>query len=147
MSESTSGSTQLDGKCLCGAVTVSTELKAPSVGACHCRMCRTWGGGPFMTLDAPGGVTISGEEHVGNFVSSHWAERGFCRQCGTHLYYRLKQNQQYFLPAGLFDLDDSVKFDHQVFVDERPAFYRFANETKDMTGPEIFAMFGASQGE
>ena len=145
MSDSTPAAMQLDGTCLCGAITVTAAVKKPSVGACHCRMCRKWGGGPFMTLEAPGGVTFSGESNVGNFVSSDWAERGFCKQCGTHLYYRLRQNQQYFLPAGLFDLDDSIQFDHQVFVDERPAFYQFANETKNMTGAEIFAMFGESQ--
>ena len=32
-------------------------------------------------------------------------------------------------------------FDHQVFIDEKPDYYSFANETKDMTGQELFAMF------
>ncbi|MEL7449616.1 MAG: GFA family protein [Pseudomonadota bacterium] len=144
MSDSTTASTQLDGKCLCGAITVTATVKAPSVGACHCRMCRRWGGGPLMTLDSPSNVAFSDEANVGNFVSSDWAERGFCKQCGTHLYYRLRQNEQYYLPAGLFDLGDSVAFEHQVFIDEKPGFYHFGNETKTMTGPEIFAMFGAS---
>jgi hypothetical protein len=45
--------------------------------------------------------------------------------------------------VGLLDMpDDYYVFDHQVFVDERPSFYSFANETSDMTGPEVFAKYG-----
>ena len=25
--------------------------------------------------------------------SSAWAERGFCKNCGSHLFYRLKENK------------------------------------------------------
>jgi hypothetical protein len=37
----------------------------------------------------------------------------------------------------------SIIFDHQVFIDEKPGFYCFANETHTMTGAELFAQFGA----
>ena len=33
----------------------------------------------------------------------------------------------------------------QIFIDEKPAYYDFANKTKNMTGAEVFAAFGASQ--
>lgn len=75
------------------------------------------------------------------FQSSDWAERGFCRACGSHLFYRLRQNGQYILPVGLLEDGASWKFDHQVFIDEKPDFYAFANETNDMTGAEMFAKF------
>jgi len=45
------------------------------------------------------------------------------------------------MPVGLFDDDAVFVFDHQVFIDEKPSFYCFANETHDMTGPEVFAKF------
>jgi len=65
------------------------------VGACYCGMCRRWGGGPLLAVDCGTSVRLTGEEHVGVFASSKWAERGFCKQCGSHLFYRLKQNGQY----------------------------------------------------
>ena len=34
----------------------------------------------------------------------------------------------------------------QVFVDEKPAYYDFANKTHNMTGAEVFAEFGPAQG-
>ncbi|MEM9056127.1 MAG: GFA family protein [Pseudomonadota bacterium] len=137
----------VSGKCLCGSVEVQTELPGNGVGACHCGTCRTWGGGPYMSLEGTTAVTLSGEEHVRRFASSAWAERAFCSACGTHLFYRLNANGQYFLPAGLFELGDDADFDHQVFIEEKPPFYGFANKTRDLTGAELFAMYGATPEE
>ncbi|NJM66994.1 MAG: hypothetical protein HC851_15655 [Acaryochloris sp. RU_4_1] len=88
-------------------------------------------------------VTFAGQENITIFSSSDWAERGFCQTCGTHLFYRLKANQQYFVSVGLFPDREDFIFDHQVFIDEKPGFYCFANETHNMTGAELLAQFGA----
>lgn len=133
------------GGCLCGAVQIVAGNVPASVGACHCEMCRRWGGGPLMAIDCGSDVAIGGEDKVSVFESSDWAERGFCAVCGTHLFYRLKPTGDYHIPAGLFDSGDGLVFDHQVFVDQAPGFYSFANDTKDMTGPEVFALFGATE--
>ena len=106
-------------------------------------MCRRWSGGPLFAVDCGAEVTIEGEDKISVFDSSEWADRGFCSQCGTHLFYRLKQSGQLMIPAGLFDDDSGLAFEHQVFVDEKPAYYSFANQTHDMTGAEVFALYGA----
>ncbi len=137
--------TEKQGHCLCGAVHISAKAASDSVGACHCRMCRRWGGGPFMEIDCGVDVSISGGENVSVFESSAWAERGFCRICGTHLFCRLKEAKQHMIPVGLFDGGKDLTFDTQVFIDEKPSFYRFANATRDMTGAEIFAMYAPSE--
>lgn len=133
------------GSCLCGTTRFTARNVSRSVGACHCSTCRRWGGGPLMAVDCGTAVSFESEDNVRVYDSSEWAERGFCGKCGTHLFYRLKQNHQYIMPIGLFADDDANVFDHQVFVDEKPAFYRFANETFDMTGPEVFAKYAPSQ--
>jgi len=43
--------------------------------------------------------------------------------------------------VGLFDDDDDLVLDHQVFIDEKPSFYNFAEKTDLMTGAEIFAKY------
>lgn len=129
------------GQCLCGAVEVEAKTLDTSVGACHCSMCRRWAGGPFMAASAATEVTFKGEENITRFGSSDWAERGFCRICGTHLFYHLKDGSEYIMAAGLFGDVDGYVFDHQVFIDERPTYYAFANQTKDMTGEELFALY------
>jgi len=137
-------STKRTGSCLCGAVRITAHKAQNRVGACHCSMCRTWGGGPLMAVDCGTEIEIEGEGHVTVFDSSDWAERGFCSTCGTNLFYRLKQNRQYFIAAGIFSQQGGLTFDHQVFIDEKPDYYEFSNETNNLTGAEVFAKFTSS---
>lgn len=134
------------GSCLCGAIGFTAKGASRHVGACHCSMCRKWAGGPLMAVDCGPDVSFRGEENISLFDSSDWAQRGFCGKCGSHLFYKLKQDGRYIMSAGLFEDDTAFVFDHQVFIDEKPAFYGFANETKDMTGAEVFAMFAPPSG-
>ena len=91
----------MKGSCLCGAVAVSAPDQT-EVAACHCGMCRRWGGGPLLAVHCGHDVHISGTEQVTVFKSSEWAERGFCSRCGTHLFYRVVQGNEYIVPVGLF---------------------------------------------
>ncbi len=97
-----------------------------------------------MAIDCGNNVSFENESNVSIYNSSDWAERGFCKNCGSHLFYRLKENKQYFIPAGIFENTDEFIFDHQVFIDNKPDYYEFANETKNMTEKEVFAAFGVS---
>lgn len=136
--------TEASGSCLCGAISVTAETASTNVGVCHCSMCRKWGGGPYLAIDCQSDVSLTGAESLSVYDSSEWAERGFCAKCGTHLFYRLKEANQYIMPAGLLDIKEALTMDHQIFIDEKPDFYCFANETKNMTGAEVFEQFSGS---
>ncbi|WP_163576296.1 GFA family protein [Halomonas faecis] len=129
------------GRCLCGAVRVTAGTKGNNMGVCHCTMCRRWGGGPLFAVECEDAVAFDGEEHIAVFSSSEWAERGFCRTCGTHLFYRLKEGGHYAMPVGLFDDDDAWRLTEQIFIDQKPAFYAFSQTTKNLTGEEVFALY------
>jgi hypothetical protein len=129
------------GSCLCGGVTLSTTTMNHHVAACHCNICRKWGGGPLLAVECASDLSFSGAENIGIYQSSQWAERGFCQKCGSHLFYRLKDNSKYYIPVGIFDNSEGLVFEHQVFIDEKPEYYSFANETKNLTGAELFAQF------
>lgn len=129
------------GRCLCGAVEVTAKKLSKNMGACHCSMCRKWSGGPLFAVDCGTDVSFRGEENITVFSSSDWAERAFCAKCGSNLYYRLKQSGQTMMAVGLFDDETPFVFEHQVFIDEKPAFYSFADKTKNMTGAELFALY------
>jgi hypothetical protein len=133
------GGNEIMGSCLCGAVRITTKVTHDRVAACHCRMCRKWGGGPFLAVECRGDVHFDGIDDISIFSSSEWAERGFCRTCGSHLFYRLKGKGHYELPIGLFENQDRWVFDTQIFVDEKPSYYSFANETTNLTGSQVFA--------
>ena len=138
-----SESADAEGGCLCGAIHVAAKEFKTGLGACHCTTCRKWGSGPYLSIDCGTEVSLDGEENLTVFDSSQWAERGFCKQCGSHIFYRLKDSGQYFLSAAILDDDSSFDFDHQIFIDEKPAYYTFANKTEDMTGAEVFAKFAS----
>ena len=138
------GAITQSGSCLCGAVRFNATSSSNKVGACHCGTCRKWGGGPYMEINCGSEVSFEGEQNISVYSSSDWAERGFCKQCGSHLFYRLKENQQHMIAAGLFDDQGGFVFDNQVFIDKKPSFYSFSNKTNDMTEAELFALFGAS---
>ena len=129
-----------EAKCLCGAVTVRASGIDRHAGACHCDMCRKWSGGPLIAVDCGKDVLFDGEDNIEVYNSSNWADRGFCAKCGTHLFYRLKESGQYIMPAGLFE-SLGYDFDHQIFIDRKPGWYAFANETRNMTGEEVFAQY------
>ena len=51
---------ELDGRCLCGAVRITVRDLNPAVSACHCSMCRRWSGSAFMGFVAPAdGATVT----------------------------------------------------------------------------------------
>lgn len=133
------------GKCLCGSVRFTVSEMNNSVDACHCGMCRRWGGGPLMSVRCGSDVVFEGQDNIAVYDSSDWAERGFCRKCGSHLFYRLKVGNRHEIAAGLFDHQNDFSFDLQVFIDRKPSFYSFANKTKEMTEAEVIEMFGPGQ--
>jgi hypothetical protein len=132
------------GSCLCGAVKISAQNLSRHVGACHCGMCRKWGGGPFMTAFCGTEIVFDSEDAIEVYQSSTWAERGFCKQCGSHLFYRISASQQYMVPIGLFDDPDELVFERQVFIDRKPVFYSFSENTNNMTEAEVFERYGSS---
>lgn len=133
----------LDGRCLCGEVRLRVAPEALHADACHCGMCRTWGGGPFLSMPCGTNVEVVGDgDALALFDSSDWGQRGFCRDCGTHLFYRLRDAGTYYVSAGLFGAVDGIEFTTEIFIDRKPDWYAFANPTRKMTGAEVMAAFG-----
>ncbi len=127
-------------RCLCGAVQF-TAVPEETFGVCHCGMCRRWAAGPFFAVECGPTVTFGDTASLGVYRSSEWAERGFCKHCGTVLFYRLVARPYYVVSAEAFDDRTGFVFDSQIFIDEKPDYYSFANVTKTMTGEEVFAAF------
>ena len=126
------------GKCLCAAVTFTADDVSPHVHACHCSMCRNWSGGPALAVQV-GAIELTGSEHIGRYDSSAWAERGFCKRCGTSLFYRLKETNQHFVWQGTFDDQTPFHLAAEIYVDEKPSGYDFSGDHPRLTGAEFLA--------
>lgn len=132
-------STQHQTSCLCGSVKITAQQINPNFTVCHCQGCRTWGGGPFFAVQCGTQVTFENSDKIQYFRSSQWAQRGFCKDCGTHLFYCLDKTGAYNMPLGLFPELKELTMDMQYFTDKKPEYYCFANQTKELTEAQIMA--------
>ena len=131
----------IDGSCLCGGVTFVT--RQPShIDACHCTMCQNWAGSIFVGADyrKADDVKITSGETLEWYASSDWAKRGFCKTCGSSLFYRLNENEDFWaVCAGSLNLPEGLKLGKEIFIDEKPGLYDLAGDHPKLTGAEFFA--------
>ena len=137
-------SDRLSGKCLCGKVSITAIPLEMKVGACHCSMCRHWSGGVFMAVGCGESVELNGSDSVGVFQSSEWGERVFCKECGSSLMWRSRDNKHQNVSMQVFDNPQMFEFADQYFIDIKPGNYSFADKTNNMTEAEVMAMFAPS---
>jgi hypothetical protein len=84
-------------------------------------------------------VVFEGAEQIGRYASSEWAERGFCKVCGSALFYFLKPAGMYMMSVGAFDDPSSFRLAREIFIDRKPDGYAFAGEHPRWTEAETFA--------
>ena len=83
-------------------------------------------------------VAFPFREQLAIYASSDWAERGFCKACGTTLFYYLKPTQSYLMSVGAFDDQSPFRLVREIFIDKKPAGYAFAGDHPRWTEAETF---------
>jgi hypothetical protein len=114
------------GRCLCGAVTFTAEITSHGVAVCHCDTCRKWTTSPLMTVEHKGAVSFTGGENIGIYKSSSFAERGFCKRCGSALFWKMTDSADYWLSAGALDETGDLTFGEEFHLGDKPAYYAIA---------------------
>lgn len=137
------------GACMCGAVRFEITSDVTEAAACHCGMCRKFTGGVFLAVTVPsGGLVFDSDDALGVFKSSDWAERGFCKTCGSSLFYRLTvpgpMRGEVYLGLGTLDDANGVPLTTEIYMDRKPDGYCFAGKTNKMTEAEVVALFAPS---
>ncbi len=132
------------GRCLCGAVRITAQSVETRHHACHCRMCRRLVGGPYFAASAQG-VSFEGGENITVYQSSEWAERGFCKVCGSNLFYHLKEPDLYSIAVGIFNKPTQFVLSGEYFIDNKPDGYDFTGDHPRQTEAEIMAEFTSSE--
>ena len=112
------------GRCLCGAVTFTGRWGGDPLRACHCSQCRRWSGHVWaaaQTLD----LTIGGE--VKWFRSSAEAERGFCPDCGSSLFWRRHGHGGIEVAPGAVDNPTGLRMAGHIYVADKGDYYDIAD--------------------
>jgi hypothetical protein len=102
-------------------------------------MCNRWAGGISLFLYVGGKPEFDGDDNIGLYRSSKWGERGFCKVCGSSLFWRLAGGEGYTLSAGTINEQSELRFTKEIYIEDQPAYYSFSNKTVRLTGPEAMA--------
>ncbi len=93
-------------------------------------------------------ISFEGEENIGRYQSSDWAERAWCKTCGSNIWYRVTvegpHNGDYHMPIGLLDDTSGLKMAREIFVDVKPDCVSLEGERDRLDTAATLAMFGAS---
>jgi len=114
--------------CLCGAVKVEVEgeLKAPD--ACHCCQCRKTSGHYWASTDLPRDrMTIHGEDNVTWYQSSEKVRRGFCKTCGSAMFWDPIFRDWTAIAMGAFDKPTGTSLEKHIFVADKGDYYAIAD--------------------
>ena len=94
------------GGCQCGRIRFRVTQALGRAAICHCRMCQRATGNVFAPLVSAEGVEFDGTP--ARYASSDVAERGYCRDCGTPLFYQGSAGQGLNLMVGALDDPDAA---------------------------------------
>ena len=92
------------GGCLCGAIRYEVNAPKSENWYCHCRMCQKWTGSAVATdaIIAKSDIRITkGEPKF--YRSSSFAERGFCADCGSPMFFRALKDEWISIQTGTLD--------------------------------------------
>ena len=112
------------GGCQCGAVRYSLSEPPTNACICHCRMCQKQFGSVFGAFASvhPDRCRIKRGQPAW-FQSSDEAERGFCRDCGTPLFYKFLSSDQIAVTIGSLDRHSEVKPQFQYGIEAREPWF------------------------
>jgi hypothetical protein len=110
---------------LCGAVRFHVPTSSlAGVTVCHCGQCRRWHGHVGAYTNAKAADLVFDESRgLAWFRSSGFAQRGFCRECGSSLFWRRDGSDLISITAGTLDPPTGLATRLQIFTEDRGDYY------------------------
>ncbi len=114
----------LAGGCLCGVVRFEARIADQSVINCHCGQCRRFHGhhGAYVTV-ATEAFRLTEERGLAWYASSEKARRGFCRDCGSSLFWQALDEAEIGIAAGALDQPTGLRTSGHIFVADKGDYY------------------------
>lgn len=119
----------LTGGCVCGAVRFKVNGLVRPVIACHCETCRRTSGHYWAATETYcDDLHLIEERGLKWFRSSSFAQRGFCAECGSSLFYRRDGVERISISAGAIDAPTGLALTEHICMNEASDYYT-ANPT------------------
>jgi len=120
--------TQHSGHCQCGAVRYRVSGNMRDVVACHCGQCRRiHGHAPGYSAARKGEMNIEGEDNIAWYRASDQAQRGFCKSCGSSLFWKPDGRETVSVAAGSLDAPTGVKTVRHIFAADKGDYYAISD--------------------
>lgn len=126
------------GSCLCGAVTFETYGPLRGVSFCHCTQCRKQTGHFYAATDvADDDLNVSGADNITWYAASDFARRGFCRSCGSALFWKRNGRERTSIGAGAFDDPSGLVGEIHIFCADKGEYYEIADGLPQFAGSNV----------
>lgn len=129
---------QASGGCFCGAIGFTAKLPSKWCAHCHCSMCRKTHGAGYVTwvgFEADQVSITDGEGQLNWFDSSPGAQRGFCRKCGSSLFFRSERwAGELHIARGCIDSEIDRKPQANAFFDKHVDWMPIDQTLKQVDG-------------
>ena len=124
-SESSGGAA---GGCLCEAVQYTVSGPLRPVVCCHCEQCRK-SSGHYVAASAckTEHLQITGKDKLNWYRSSSKAQRGFCLNCGSNLFWRPEHGRYISIMAGTLARPTGLATACHIYVDMASDYYLIAD--------------------
>lgn len=132
------------GQCMCGAVKFEADTGA-TFNICYCKMCQRWASGAFMGVPTTGFRVTQGAAHLKVVQSSDWADRAFCADCGSNIYYHARDVAEPTVTLGNLDDASGLTPVREYYIDKKPDGFTIAEDTQTMTEAECIAHFAPDE--
>ncbi|CAM5768822.1 aldehyde-activating protein [Labrys miyagiensis] len=116
------------GGCLCGSVRYAIRGALRDVWACHCALCRrvhTYAGA-YAACD-PADLHMESDSKLSWYRSSPAARRGFCSECGSHLFWEGTAKGHVSVSAGSLDEPTGLRLVKHICTAEKGDFYEITD--------------------
>lgn len=122
------------GSCLCGAVTYKTTGPLREVVFCHCSQCRKQTGLYYASTNVSDEhIAIAGGENISWYHSSEVARRGFCKYCGSALFWKYEGVGEISIQAGSLDQPTNLTPGYHIFCADKGDFYEIEDDLPQFT--------------
>jgi hypothetical protein len=112
------------GSCLCGKVTFEVHGALREIVFCHCGQCRKQTGLYYASTSAADeDLVIEGADNITWYHSSEKGRRGFCKHCGSALFWKYEGGDGTSIQAGSMDMPSKLVPGHHIFCEDKGDFY------------------------
>ena len=124
-------SVQAEGACLCGAVKYKVKGQLRPVVYCHCEQCRrTSGHFVAATAAAKDDLIIDSEDALVWYQSSDIARRGFCKVCGSSLFWSPEADAHVSIMAGSLNQPSNLHAIEHIFINNKGDYYELNDDLR-----------------